>query len=123
MRSSRFPAKAAQAARHVGLEGNPRLLTVIAYVYAGLHLCRNDLAGRTLHLACKRSPIDHLTSFLSDQQVGKGFVARQAAHVGRQDPISALEHCGDRVLARLREACPTLHALPTAIARPLTPVI
>jgi hypothetical protein len=106
MRPPRFPAEAAQAARHVGLEGDPRLLAVIAYVDAGLYLCRDDLPGRALDLARKRSSLDRLTSLLPDQQVGKRLIARQAADVGRQDAICALEHCGNRLFASLIEACP-----------------
>src|SRR5262249_4861219 len=109
LRPLRFPTEPGQAARHVGLEGDPRLLAVIAYVYTGLHLSRNDVPGRALDLARKRGSIDRLTGLVPDQQVGQRLVARQAADVGRQDAIGTLEHGRNHALPEVDTSMPSSH--------------
>ena len=91
-RALRFPAEAAHAARHIGLEPDTRLLAVVADVDPGLDLRGNHSGGAGFDVAGKLGRIDGLPGFLADQNIAQRRTAWQASDMSRQDPVGAGEH-------------------------------
>jgi hypothetical protein len=87
-----FAAEARHALGDVGLEADALLLAVVADVDAGLHLRRHCVAHGAVHLGGEDRGVDCLAGLAADQQVGQRVVARQAADVGGQDAIAAVQH-------------------------------
>ena len=90
--ANRSAAESLHAQRHIGLETDAGLLTVVDDVDAGRDLLGHDLLDGALHLAVQGTGVDGFTRFLPHQQVGQRRRPRQAADMRRQDSLGAALH-------------------------------
>ena len=102
--AARFPAQAGRIRPEPGANVDPHL-----------ELLTHHRLDRRLHLPCQFSLVDHLAAFLSEQQLGQAWRARQTPDVRREHSCvtcmhNAPHYCGLRAgradcCTRLTNSC------------------
>src|SRR5271165_5351685 len=90
--TARLAAKAAPALRHVGLESDPSLLSVVGDINAGLDLFPHNVSYAVGGDLVDLPAIDSLAFLLFDQHRPEGLPARHASGVGGENPVRAEFH-------------------------------
>ena len=88
----RLTTETGNSLRHVSLEADPLLFSIITNVDTGLRLLFNNVLHRSVHLVRESLLVDFFSLFAANQKVRQHFVTRQTSDMGHEKPIPADLH-------------------------------